>query len=347
MMRVLYVKCSERKKEDSIVTKIVENDGHKTVIKRAIFEEGKKHISKLVNNRNILVKLYGGNDRTNRIIDYHYGDKQAVFEFMEGTPLSYWYIDAIKKHDKKRIMSVIDEHQKLIIGNDGNKCVFHESDESRKYFGDLSRFEGKMGLCITNFEATAKNIFITGEEYTFIDYEWVFDFPLPLDIVLYQVFISAGFNTFNGLEEMISKKKLLEYLGVDESIKDNWEHFINNHYSQSGEYIAYSNYLKKIFDYRNLQQKQTEYEAQAKYIEDLKLEWCQKNADVEIEKNNALRLEKIIANKSEEIADLSSKNLELEEIRNMLEVDNSDLNKTLQEYKKYIDILEKKIRYLE
>lgn len=334
MMKVLYVKCSERKKEDSIVTKIVENDGHKFVIKKAAFEEGKKHINKLVNNRNLLVNLYDSNIRTSRIIDYKDGDGQAVFEYVEGIPLSFKYIEAIKGHSKENLKCVIDEHKKLIIGNDDNICEFYETDGSRRFFGDLSRYEGKLGLSITNFEATAKNILKTGiAEYAFIDYEWVFDFQLPIDISFYQVFINAGVNMFNGFDEIVTRDELIDYLGVDGSVKENWEHFINNHYSQSGEYIAYSNYHKKVYDYRNLRQKQYEYEAQMQYIDNLKKEWCEKNADFESEKNNVLRLEKIIANN--------------EEIRQRLEADNRELNQTNQEYKKYIDILEKKIRYLE
>ncbi len=389
MMRVLYTKCAERKKANSIITQIVEDNGNKYVIKKPMFSEGKKHIQNFLKNRDKLISLYDGRYEVNQIIHINEDSYEIAFEYVEGMPLSFKYIKGIEDGNEEKLKDIIEEHKKLIIGNPKNICSFHETDESKRVFGDLSMYEGKTALKITNFEATAKNIIETSCGYTFFDYEWVFDFCIPVDLVYYQIFINAGYTTFSGLSELFPKEKMISYLGIDPDIESSWKHFLNDFYSQSGEYPTYTNYHKKKYDYCNLRQKQNEFESQEQYIENLKREWgqknletetlklekndlisrlneregviseqlhyidnlkkewCEKNSDLEVEKNNVLRLEEIIANKSEEIADLSSKNLELEEIRNRLEVDNCDLDKTIQEYKKYIDILEKKIRYLE
>ena len=47
-------------------------------------------------------------------------------------------------------------------------------------------------LALTNMDRIFSNILLTGEEWSFIDYEWTFDFPVPIHFVLYRAFFLAA-----------------------------------------------------------------------------------------------------------------------------------------------------------
>lgn len=345
-MRVLYVKSSERKNSNSVITKIIEENGTKRVVKRAIYDEGKNHIRQLLSNREKLVALYEDRYIVNKILDYKEDFSEITFEYIDGELLSCKYIRCIEKNDVEGLKKVIKEHMDLIIGNPNNICSFNESDDSKKRFGDLSKYEGSAALKVTNFEATPKNIIDTDDGYVVFDYEWVFDFCIPLKIILYQIFINAAYSTFDGLSEMISKRDMMSYLELNNAEQDAWNYFYLNNVMQSGEYILYENYEKKTYNFKDLRKKENEYIGQLQYIENLKQEWCQKNAEKEelFKKNEALQseLKNMQLKLDEKDGELQELGLEITKLTER----NEELLKGNIEYKKYIEILEKKIRYL-
>jgi hypothetical protein len=331
-MKVLYVKVSERKKANSIITKIIEENGKRYVIKSAMYEEGARHIENIVDNADTLRYLYSRQYSLSKIIDYDRKRKEVKLEYLDAEPLSYQYRDCIKRQNVATLIELIDEHKQLLRVSEDNICLFHETDLSRKVFGDMSFFEGAPALKITNWEATPKNIYKISNTYVFTDYEWVFDFPIPIDVVYYHIFINACYTTFLGMNDFFPKEKMMGHLRICEESENAWNNFYINYYSTFGEWVDYSRYKKNSITLEALLHLPEENRAQNKYIENLKQGWetDNKKLNEEITKGQELSLQ------------VDSLQKECTEMK----IINENLFKTNSEYKNYIDILEKRLRYL-
>lgn len=180
-MKVKYTKFSdERCKDFCIKTVIAEDNNALTVYKEAIYPEGIGHINRFVYNKEQLIKYYDI-----KLCDVQVCGERAIFEYINGELLEDRYCKAAEAGDKEAFGKLLREHKKYAIGNSENITVFCQSDEYREVFGDGSIFEGKPALHLSNYDAIASNIVYTNDQPVFIDYEWVFDFVVPQDVVIY------------------------------------------------------------------------------------------------------------------------------------------------------------------
>lgn len=247
-MRKIYVKYSNnRNRYYSTKTSIIEEAGVRFVVKEPLFEEGKAHIVNMYNNAELLKKTYPDI----KVCDAQLEGDSVKFEYIYGTSMVEEYMQYIQNRDKNGLLALIDRHCELIKGSKDNLCIFEESERSREAFGDLSHMVGKEALKACNFDAIAQNIFVTDKGYCFIDYEWVFDVPVPMELMLYHCIVDIAYVTMKGLNEVISRDELLEYLGIGSSIGAAWDNFYK-HITEDEQGLAYerikSNYEKSVFD---------------------------------------------------------------------------------------------------
>jgi len=185
-MRTLYLKDSgNRRKEFALTTRICIENGKKLVIKEPCFPEGIPHIKRIVDSQSSFTKYYPNVEINKTWIE----NDKLYAEFIEGTPLSELYIEAIKNNDRAELSRLIKYHVKLMLGQN-NSCKFMITDEFVKIFGQTNIFEKKPALIFTFFEAAPENIvFLGGDENRpcFIDYEWFFDFPIPVSMLKFRI----------------------------------------------------------------------------------------------------------------------------------------------------------------
>lgn len=236
-----------------IATVIYKKDGIKRVRKEPLTESAWKHIDTIVQNYEILKKIY-----TNcGICALERTSKGIEFDYIEGDALASYYRKAINNNDKEYFFTLAKQHANIIIGNEKNICTFHSSPEFERYFGDGSVYEGKKGLLCVNFEATAQNIILKENFPIFIDYEWVFQFPVPLDLILYHCIIRINEFFLLKREDFIKKEELFYKLDIEsnrEQLEQNWKHFW--HFLCGEEEHSYLNikdsqYQKEILDLRS------------------------------------------------------------------------------------------------
>lgn len=252
-MRKLYVKCNNtsRSLRFSIITSIVEDNFQKYVIKAPAFDEAKEHILSMVKNCEVLKKTFPEIYVSKAELQ---GD-EARFEFIEGYSLADEYVECIKKNDKEGLYLIVNKHIDILKGKSDNECLFYETEGSRAVFGDLSSYIGKKAVKVSNFEAIARNILFCTQEkkYSFIDYEWVFDFPVPLEVYIYHCVVGSAYWTIAGFDIIISKQDLLKKLEIDESVEQIWDKFIQyiNGYGSNVDYYKMK-YLKGSYDVKYL-----------------------------------------------------------------------------------------------
>lgn len=212
-MKVKYVKFSdERRRKFCIKTVIGKDCGIWKVRKTAIFEEGVPHIKNIIYNAELLKKYYDAD-----VCKVILCDNTAEFEYISGESLEEKYIFAMKRCDIEAIKELLLLHKKLILGNKDNETVFSESDDFREVFGNCSLEHGVRALKCCNYDAIAGNILFVKDKPVFIDYEWVFNFPVPVDIVLYHC-VQNFYEHYPDMENVFSLSQAMEYLGVKTDI---------------------------------------------------------------------------------------------------------------------------------
>lgn len=185
-MNLIFCKASyHRRRAFQIYTKIYQSVQGKFVEKESIYPEGKTHIYRIHENRETLVSLYGN---SYEVVSCELHGDVLRFPYIEGDTLEEAMISAIREDCsldtiKKQLNSWID----IIKGNNSNLTTFIMTPEFKEIFGDAEELVGSTALKICNFDCNCDNIIIDNKIQTIIDYEWIFKFPVPLELVLYRL----------------------------------------------------------------------------------------------------------------------------------------------------------------
>lgn len=180
---VSYVKFAcQRKPEFRILTAITD----KGVIKRPLTDAASEHIRNLASNREKVASLYNSIEP----VDCEIKGDSAIFPFIEGESLTLDDID--KVFDYKEPLS-----------------DFEVTDRFREIFGDIDVPEGEKAYPVVNVDSNLDNFMVSNGKTYCIDYEWIFDFPVPVRFVRYRTLFYAG----------ISPEKFADFGYSEEDIK--------------------------------------------------------------------------------------------------------------------------------
>lgn len=140
-------------------------------------------------------------------LDCDLKEDSICYKFLEEKSLEDYILDAIFNNDISEFFRLLEEYYEKL---------FYNSFESRDYaegkFLDIFKIKSdKMFHCHdkSNLDLIFSNIFFIGEEYVAIDYEWIFDFPIPLEYIFYRVLLhhtraNEVFNDFITIEEIFN-----------------------------------------------------------------------------------------------------------------------------------------------
>lgn len=192
MEKPIYVKyANDRSESYSISTRICINDaGEKYVIKKADTEAAKWHIKQLyenyINLKKILEELP---DNCYKLNQCTLKQDEIVFEYVEGQNLEQKICQLIKAGLQDEADVIIKQYVDMV--RTLAKQQFVNTASFEQVFG--MRLEEETARCmpITDIDLNFNNIML-GHEYTIIDYEWVFYFPIPVDFVIYRALYSLS-----------------------------------------------------------------------------------------------------------------------------------------------------------
>lgn len=218
MKNVIYSKYSnDRADMFKIRTSILEDEeGNRYVQKFPLTKEAEKHIDniyiyylklkKLYENRNIYINEC---TRVNKAIQFEYVQGVTLEEKLDAMLINENYKDLFEE-----IKNYID-----IIYNVENIQEFEIKQEFIDVFGRVDLPIQLKSARISNIDAIFSNI-ITKDKWNMIDYEWTFEFPIPINYIIYRALhyymytspkrtklIGLGLYEFLGITE----KELKEY----------------------------------------------------------------------------------------------------------------------------------------
>lgn len=209
MKKILFSKYSnERNNKFAIRTDIIEENG-RYVEKHAMYSVGIEHLKKQA-------RYY---DMYNAA--YREADLQLTPSRCEGDFLVYQYIYGNTLSDKIDGMIDSGEVEKaaselLIFCNTVKKMFgcgkWRITDDFIKTFGEV-KADNLSGCSFVNIDLVPDNVILSDNGSYVTDYEWIFDFPIPADYVVFRAvrtFIHSG-----AKRRKINQEKIFEQLGID------------------------------------------------------------------------------------------------------------------------------------
>lgn len=187
MPETVYAKYTDyRGSRFRLLTRILRSDdGTLTVTKEsADGANAEEHLRAIVRSYGILYDLYGG---TLNICPCRMENGRVVFPYVEGTPFQAVLDESVVSGDPDRMRDAFEEYTALLEGGANNAAVFAATPAFEEIFGAVPEAEGQRALLVSNLDASGDNLLMDDlQQLTLVDYEWVLDFPLPRDFVVYR-----------------------------------------------------------------------------------------------------------------------------------------------------------------
>ena len=228
---IKYVKLNSDRKEEFRISTIIYNiRGEKWVGKQALNEKSKNHILQMYN--------YGKTNHGNTWIT------QEPYLDVETSCLSYRWIEddsydkLVEKCIAEQNIAGIEEillRVKDIFLNEAEEVQPYQNEDFLKIFaGDIDINGAEVFSCIPsgNIDIIMSNIFEKEEKPCVIDYEWNFNFPIPVEYIMWRV-VDALYREHEELAEVITIDELQKTVGVTTDhlkLFRHWEdNFVSNY----------------------------------------------------------------------------------------------------------------------
>lgn len=234
MQRKLYTKYSnDRADQFNICTEIVVDDnGVKSVVKRPYSEKSRDHINNLYRWFEYFTKQY---ENSKFIPNTCEKTGEGVrFEYIEGVSFDTILDDFLHKDDMASFINAVNEYIKAVMAVSGNG-EFVETEQFREVFGDIALPDHLIAAPVTNIDLIFPNIIVTGDKWNIIDYEWTFDFPIPVNYVIYRALFFYSLESGN--RRQLHNMEFFQSFGITEEevyaydrMQKNFQKYVNGSY---------------------------------------------------------------------------------------------------------------------
>lgn len=203
--RTIYAKySSERRDEYAIMTYMTEKNGERHVYKAALTPKANHHICEMKQRRERLVESY---DKTlfspNEIIGLIKGEEGKLiagrpltardrieFKYLHGIDFEQ-YLNSLSEEEKyEKVLQMIDRYVEEVLKTKSAE-QFQITARFEEVFGKWKLDKAYMAAEPCNFDMIFSNIILNEqpeqEVWNVLDYEWTFDFMIPLKFVIYRL----------------------------------------------------------------------------------------------------------------------------------------------------------------
>ncbi len=221
---VKYAKISNyRKREFAISTRIFEEKGQRYVVKEGLNEESVKHIKRMLTYQKESVGIF-------KNLAVSETPKGVKMSFLKGKTLSSELIALLKTSNKAAFEAELRLIYEKISEGALPSCQYSDDAAFKTVFGKESVEEELLCKERMNIDMIFTNVFKQGDGYQVIDYEWCFDFKLPVAFVMWRIL--RMFYANNGVvRRRYSLLELLSIVGIDDenqmAVFESWDnHFV-------------------------------------------------------------------------------------------------------------------------
>lgn len=216
MKKVIFTKYSNDRNADyNIKTSIMEDEeGSRYVYKTGASDGGKKHIRNIYEKSQRLQDMFS--DSIFEINKGEMEDDSLLLEYVEGETLEDTLDGYLASGNYDAFTALIKKYAYEMRKNAVSKFV--PCEEYYRIFGKAAVDTANCGaMSPCDIDMIFPNIIDANGKWTVIDYEWVFNFPVPVDFVLFR---AIYYYDFPNRAKMLAGINLYELLEIDEKLYD-------------------------------------------------------------------------------------------------------------------------------
>lgn len=217
---VLYAKLNrDRAEEFAISTRIERVGGSLQVTKSALTEKAKGHLERMhkaecgkTGAETDQAKAYESRSESIRLLAGNYRPGSITYPYLTGNSLGYEAALAIQARQPGKVRELVRwVYDSCIEGSRGGQ------EKAPAKFAAVfgAQMEGKEYTCVcpANIDLILDNIFRDGEAMFVIDGEWIFDFPVPAEFIIWRT-INEIYTNAPWFEEQYAKGEFLKEYGI-------------------------------------------------------------------------------------------------------------------------------------
>lgn len=335
MRQIIYVKYNRTRAERfQIKTAIVREEEKLSVEKTALSEAGKAHIQSFAGK-------YEKIKSTNPNIcflepEFSNGGRTVCFPFLEGETVGDILGREIK--EGKAPIEALGKALSLVFPEEG--CMyghFVPSTECKEVFGDVPEMDDRI-LPVSNADGLFENLMVSDGQVYGIDYEWVFDFPLPEKFLRYRnlLYFYRRYEAVlkSGAEEVFA------HFGISASEQETFaameEHF-QSYVHEDGNFQYMKQYEQPTKELAHLLDADEENLRVREWCETLNQEIAERDVTINKQQEVQRLTNNHVANLDVIIADLRRENAEIAKTLQYLSRHESLIWKVLRKCRKCVD----------
>lgn len=217
--KAVFAKYNRTRKEDfQIRTAILEENGKRYVEKTALTAAAESHIRSMSEKYEKLTSV----NPAVKVLEPHYSkDNKAVrFGFLKGKTLAEILGEQIT--GKKAPVEALKAAMDRVFGQAVlKKEPFTPTDQFKEVFGDSEEILSLQDTSyeVSNIDGLFENLMETQDGLYCLDYEWVFDFPIPAGFIRYRNLVYFYYK-YEGLLDYENAVQFLSEFGMDEKLAE-------------------------------------------------------------------------------------------------------------------------------
>ena len=306
----LFVKYNRtRKPAFQIRTSITETNGQRMVEKCALEDEGRAHIASFEEKYEKLSKLY---QKVNVLKpQFKEGKKAVSFPFLTGITLAELLGSRIQ-NQKAPADDINKAMEALFTVSLGAVSDFQVTPQFTEVFGEIPAFTDS-SYSVSNIDGLFENMMVADGKLYCLDYEWVFDFPVPAGFVKYRN-LAYFYYKYQGLMDYESLEEYLGEFGISREMAAVYgcmEQAFQTYVHGDGNQGYLANYSQKVTTLAELKNRDKELLQAKERINQLQAEVEEKNLQIRKEQevqrltnNHVANLEVMIKNLRHETEEL-------------------------------------------
>ena len=205
---IIFAKINADMKEEFRTKTIIKKNKNSTyVIKSPLHPKAKNHII----NMHKQPPKYGAIKYLPNKLNNNY----IIYDFIEYNPMTNEILGYLHSNDKKSFLNMVRRFYNSLKENSFESNTYHDENFS-KIFGNKKTVEKLHCHNYSNIDLIFENIFLINQEFIAIDYEWSFNFPIPVEYTLYRTI--SNYTTNDLFQKITSVKEIFNVLGLKEDL---------------------------------------------------------------------------------------------------------------------------------
>ena len=320
-----FVKINNNRKSEFQTVTIIHSNN--IVSKHPLLPEAEIHIKKMYDeSKSKFGKI--------KYLPCKFKKNHIYYEFLKGNSLENLIMESILQNDKKKFFKLIEDYY---------DALFYKSSESNKFTTDkfLSIFKEKSKEKFhchdnSNLDLNFSNIFIIDNEFVAIDYEWLFDFKVPIEYIFYRT-INYYIESNRLFRNFISLVEIFRHFNLNISnieLFKTWDKHLFKYMSSNIQINKHKIIPKENLDYAEKVDKYLEILLDSESINSNKFESLKR--DIVLNQRKIInKKNKEIAKKNEEIAKKNKKIRQKDKkIKKLVNSQSWKITKPLRKFKK-------------